>query len=145
MRDITTEEAAGIAAACNGNLWLASREIALSRAENAEEAALFVSSSRLIGEGVAYGGIALVQQVALGDEWLALKRDDSAWFAFDSLSLSWASGDMPRFRSLLDSMEKATPDECRRLIYAPLPERAHGAMGIDAEPARPRADGRPSR
>ena len=145
MRDTTTEEAAGIAAACEKNRWLAGRETAVSRADDAEEAALFVSSSRLIGEGVAYGGIALVQQDALGDEWLALKRDGDEWFAFDSLSLSWASGDMPRFRSLLDSMDKATPGECRRLIYAPIPERAHGAMGIDAEPAAPRLEDRPTR
>lgn len=137
MRDTSTEEAAGITAACNENRWLRGRETAVSLADDAAEAALFVSSSRLTGEGVVYGDIALVQQVALGDEWLALKRDGEAWFAFDSLSLSWASSDLPRFENLLISMNDATPDECRRLAYAPLRERPQVTAGIEAEPARP--------
>ena len=145
MRDTTRQEAAAIKAACQNNRWLAGREVAISRADSAAEAALFVSSSRRLGEGIASGDVVLVQQVDLGDEWLALKRDGDSWFAFDSLSLAWASGDTERFEDLLESMESATPDECRRLIYRPLPERAHGAMGIAAEPARERPAEREAR
>lgn len=132
MNATPSKDSAGIESACTRSRWLAGTALNLTSTSDPNEAADFVSARRRAGDGVVMGSVALVQQEDGGDEWLALKRDGSAWEAFDSLSLSWASDERARFAALVGSMRGATPEQCRRLQYRPLSERSEAVHAATA-------------
>ncbi|WP_165247208.1 hypothetical protein [Adlercreutzia sp. ZJ141] len=90
-------------AKCRENTWLkpvsegedgesgyASLSLDLRFVVNAAEVKDYLSrKGHRLGEGIVFGGIALIQQVDRGDEWWVLKKEKSGgWRAFESLSFT---------------------------------------------------------
>lgn len=89
------------------------------------------------GDCAVLGDIALAKQSMPG-LWLALKRDGEEWHGFESIQAGRMAADDPeRFDALIDSMRTASAEQCRRLQYRPLSERAE--MARMAEGAEDRA------
>ena len=98
----------------------------------------FAHGNWAIRQGILYHDLAFIQQVNGDDEWWTLKRlGDGGWLAFESWTFGGISEDARRFSEAIVSMEMATPEECRRLVYM-LPESdlkwsSEYVSGIDGE------------
>lgn len=117
-------------------------------AENADEPRIHEAKDnadlrRIIAKRCEAGDCAVLGDVALAKQsmtelWLALKRDGEEWHGFESIQAGrMAANDPERFDALLDSMRTASSEQCRRLQYRPLSERAE--MARMAEGAKDRA------
>ena len=83
-----------------------------------------------IRQGIVYGDLAFVQQVNGGDEWWTLKRVDSGWTPFESVTFEPLCADRQGFERVVGAMRAATPEMCERLEYmeaAPITETAAAA------------------
>ena len=69
-----------------------------------------------IRQGITYGDLAFINQVNGGDEWWTLKRFDTQWLAFESVTFSpmIKRGEFSRY---INRLEKATEEQCRTLSY----------------------------
>lgn len=87
----------------------------------------FAHGNWSIRQGFLYDDLAFVQQVDGGDEWWTLKRvgdkgDASDWVDFESWSFqpsaNYRAGTLgDRFTNAIRSMQMATPDQCKKLVY----------------------------
>ena len=65
-----------------------------------------------LGQGLALGDLCFINQIDGGDEWLTIKQD----LAFESIS--WlAVMEYDNHEELLNRLQKATLDQCRKLRY----------------------------
>lgn len=103
--------------------WLEEYPYDFSRASTIGELASFFSNGNwAIRQGVLFGDLAFIQQVNGGDEWWTLKRlPDESWLAFESYTMSYILPDMSNFTRKIASMQLATPEECKHLVYS-IPE-----------------------
>lgn len=73
--------------------------------------AFFELGPHPIRTGVVYGGLAFVQQISMGDEWLVLRSmlDDNAcepyWTPFESYSFNSVIGGPARFECAIKALE----------------------------------------
>ena len=126
-----------LAEALRSNPWIAEYADELKIREANDNAGLrrLVTGHYRPGECAVLGDIALAKQ-STGGLWLALKSDGEEWHGFESfLAGHMASDDPERFDSLIDSMRSASTEQCRRLQYRPLSERAETARSAGGERA----------
>lgn len=118
-----------LAEALMSNPWIAeyADELKIREAKDNEGLRRLISGRHMPGECAVLGDVALAKQ-STGGLWLALKSDGEEWHGFESFMAGhMASDDPERFDVLVDSMRSASTEQCRRLQYRPLSERAEAA------------------
>lgn len=119
----STEEQRKLASACLMNRWLVSGIAPEKRNASPEQYFSFLESDSLddlleyfrsglhgIREGIVHRGLAFVQQVDLGDEWLVLRREfdpdsgEAIWVPFESYSFERVIRSRARFECAITAL-----------------------------------------
>ncbi len=79
--------------------------------------AFFAHGNWAIRQGVVYGNLAFINQVNGGDEWWTLKKFDSGWLAFESMTMRLIIRD-GEFSDTIGKLMRATYEQCETLTYA---------------------------